>query len=428
MHQTDVTPVDEDEYYKAVQDREEGDEGFEPDEYYNYIHHPESHEEGLDENTNAGQLSPFSKADGPKFEPSDEPGALSPLSLAGEEETWEDLQENYSTFSGNVRNKDMFVDAIGNDKGWSVAKACEDVLSGKPLESVEQHMLETIRDYALAKSEEELAEAIQKYLEVPREQPNMNEQRKEVFDYVYKLAEMIEGEGLTQINEYGLTHALKLIKTIGVENDYHWRPIVTTLKETQAARNSRVALSLGKKLRESLEEPAAKYTYAPFGNFVTEDDDEEGSTQFFGSVSNKDALVAQVESQHGWAVAEQADDVISGAPMEELNPNALKAIFNVANSRGENELADAIAQYLGISFEPHTQSPYKTGGQLSDEDFVNMVDQKFGWSVSSQAKSVLAGEPLEDQNPNALRYIADYARTVGRDDVADMIEQHLGGM
>ena len=445
MHQTDVEPVGEDEYYLAVQELEDenSDEVLGEDDLIDFEESWHSHkaqreeyikdsiqsafmdsepEGDLQENQLGGQLSPFS---GPEGESPDavpeEPGTVSPLTLANKAE----LEEDYSKFQGTVRNKDMFVEAIGHEKGWSVAKAAEGVLEGKPLEMVEQHILETIRDYALAKSEEDLAQAIQKYLEAPQEQ-EMNEQRKEVFDYVFKLAEMVEEEGINQINEYNINYALKLIDGVGASKDYYWRPIITTLKEAKTAKDFRVASALGAKLRESMQQPVARFAYTPFGDFLNEDYvGDEPSTQFFGNVSNKDALIAQVHNKWGWSVAEQADDVISGAPMEELNSSALRHIFDIANQRGENELADAIAQYLGISFEPSRESPYKTGAQLSDKDFVNLVDQRFGWSVSQQAEDLLRGVDLEELNPNALTYIADYAATVGRDDIVDMLQAYV---
>lgn len=56
-----------------------------------------------------------------------------------------------------------------------------------------------------------------------------------------------------------------------------------------------------------------------------------------------------------------------------------------------------------------------------------------GWAVQEQLIAVAGGEPLSDQNGNALRMILDFlwdaehAEVEGADDLVSRIERHLAG-
>lgn len=149
------------------------------------------------------------------------------------------------------------------------------------------------------------------------------------------------------------------------------------------------------------------------------------------TVKNPEAFIAAVRSQYGWAVAEQAQAIIDGESLENQNSNALKYIFNVAEYRKEHDLAELIADYLEIDYSGGQTDDEAVdsalGGTLSDEDFLNLIHSKFGWAIHAQAKAVLDGEPLEEQNPNALEYISDFAEMQGREDIATLIDSFLTG-
>lgn len=148
------------------------------------------------------------------------------------------------------------------------------------------------------------------------------------------------------------------------------------------------------------------------------------------SVKNQSAFLAHVRSEGGWAVEEQARDILAGQSLEDQNPNALQIIFDVAERRGEHEMAATIAEYLGIEYEGESDEA-AVDRQMSsvpnDADFLRMIDSKLGWAIYQQAKAIMNGEPLEDQNPNALKYISDFALSVGREDVYDQIQSFFEG-
>ena len=144
-------------------------------------------------------------------------------------------------------------------------------------------------------------------------------------------------------------------------------------------------------------------------------------------VRNRETFLADIRSQFGWAVAEQATAILNGDGFENQNQNALKLIFDVAKQRREYDLAEDLADYLEIPFEvPDGDMEPDMSDHLSDEDFVNLVSSKFGWAVGQQAQAILAdNDTIQDQNPTALRYISDLADMHGRDDIAIMIDQFL---
>jgi hypothetical protein len=76
-------------------------------------------------------------------------------------------------------------------------------------------------------------------------------------------------------------------------------------------------------------------------------------TLFYGNIENytNDDFVALVENKHGWAVAEQAQDILNGEAYDKQNHNALALIRDFAYSKGECELAESIDIYLNYSEE-----------------------------------------------------------------------------
>lgn len=79
---------------------------------------------------------------------------------------------------------------------------------------------------------------------------------------------------------------------------------------------------------------------------INSDDDP---TYFYGSLrGNKEDFINAVAAKHGWSVEEQAESILDGGAFEEQNSNALRYIMEIAEKRGEEELATEIRDYLGI--------------------------------------------------------------------------------
>ena len=92
-------------------------------------------------------------------------------------------------------------------------------------------------------------------------------------------------------------------------------------------------------------------------------------------------------SDMGWAVMEQAEGLyLGGADEEDMNPNAVGMIRAWAD---RYDLDDDTAGDM-----------VERGKQFSD----------LGWAVNEQMEKVFNGEPLEEQNPNALELISEFVR------------------
>ena len=67
------------------------------------------------------------------------------------------------------------------------------------------------------------------------------------------------------------------------------------------------------------------------------------------------------------------------------------------------------------------------------DDLMELCRQfsNLGWAVQSQLRDVVAGDDLDEQNPNALKMCASFLREAaalgveGASDVADDIKRHL---
>jgi len=63
------------------------------------------------------------------------------------------------------------------------------------------------------------------------------------------------------------------------------------------------------------------------------------------------------------------------------------------------------------------------------EDFCSIVRDKEGWAVGEQAECIfLNDEPLEEQNPNALKAISDLAKYKGEPLIHKAIEDYLNNV
>ena len=63
------------------------------------------------------------------------------------------------------------------------------------------------------------------------------------------------------------------------------------------------------------------------------------------------------------------------------------------------------------------------------EDFCDIIRAREGWAVGEQAEAIfLKDEPLEKQNTNALRIIADLAKYKGEPLIHKAIEDYLNNV
>jgi len=70
--------------------------------------------------------------------------------------------------------------------------------------------------------------------------------------------------------------------------------------------------------------------------------------QFYGNLIkyDKDDFIAIIKSKFGWSVSEQLNDILNGQSYAEQNENALAYIYEVAQEKGEYELAESLQNYL----------------------------------------------------------------------------------
>lgn len=122
------------------------------------------------------------------------------------------ITENYIVFSGSVRNKEMFIEAVEKERGYSVAEAVKNILEQKPFQTVDKDILEVIKEYAKIKREDELAEAIDSYLVNPLAQEKTQAEMGNVLEQ--KIRVVSEGffNGMTGsvIKENGIYVTVKL--------------------------------------------------------------------------------------------------------------------------------------------------------------------------------------------------------------------------
>lgn len=59
--------------------------------------------------------------------------------------------------------------------------------------------------------------------------------------------------------------------------------------------------------------------------------------------------------------------------------------------------------------------------KYDNEDFVALINSRYGWAVAGQAESILDGGDPEDQNSNALQYIYEFAKRKGETELAEYL-------
>lgn len=66
--------------------------------------------------------------------------------------------------------------------------------------------------------------------------------------------------------------------------------------------------------------------------------------------------------------------------------------------------------------------------KYDDEDFCDILEARYGWSIAGQARGILNGEDLEEQNTNALRYIQEFASIKGENELANELKAYLDSL
>jgi len=67
--------------------------------------------------------------------------------------------------------------------------------------------------------------------------------------------------------------------------------------------------------------------------------------------------------------------------------------------------------------------------RLTKNEFIDIITGKYGWAVGAQAKSIIKDEEdLEDQNPNALAYMAEQANESKEYEIEKEIRTYLNSI
>lgn len=174
-----------------------------------------------------------------------------------------------------------------------------------------------------------------------------------------------------------------------------------------------------------------------FGCSLIKEDKDDTTIKSDLQNYEKEDFVSIAKAKLGWAIAEQLESILGEESLEDQNPNALERIVYFCDEKGEKDLADEIAAYLTdeMGMKLHRSQHIKHKGEdrsdhdwledYSQEDFVLVITAEYGTAVAEQAKAILDGEAMEDQNSNALRYIMKFARMKGEDTLADKIKEYL---
>lgn len=143
-------------------------------------------------------------------------------------------------FSGTVRNKLMFVEAITKEKGATYGKVATHILEGKPFNKIKKSLLEGVADYALAKKEEELSGSILRVINPVKETTNELPLAKNYVKVVVEgLFKDLTGEVLSQ---EGAFYTVKLNDVID-EQVFH-EDEVTVVKDTSDTEHQQVISAL----------------------------------------------------------------------------------------------------------------------------------------------------------------------------------------
>lgn len=153
------------------------------------------------------------------------------------------------------------------------------------------------------------------------------------------------------------------------------------------------------------------------GQKIVIDQSHEEDYHFNGELKmDPEDFVALINSKYGWAVAEQAKNVIDGEGLHEQNSNALRYIMQFAALRQENELVDAIKKYL--SFGKDSITKVKKDSVLDDDAMeiarnVAMMIQKYGNKgliAFSDCLGMALGEAMGPEGARSARFLGELLR------------------
>jgi hypothetical protein len=132
----------------------------------------------------------------------------------------------------------------------------------------------------------------------------------------------------------------------------------------------------------------------------------------------EDALNDDAEQDEDYDYEGEDDEEVVEASVKTAEPGAAPTPAPDAdNEQGEKAMLDQDYEPVG---------PFR--GNLvkyDQEDFVALVNSKYGRAVSGQAESLLDGGDPEDQNSNALRYIMEFAQRKGETELAEYLQNYL---
>lgn len=252
------------------------------------------------------------------------------------------LNEDFTTdgmdkFSGSVRNKFAFIEAIEKERGQSVAAATKLILDEKPLKLIDKNIIDIIAKYAALKRETELSDFLNQYLKtITPTQPIVEE-----------------------------TDSTKKLIQLGFQpsNENDWR----------------------------LEGPNAT------------------------KLGGMQGLI-----QNGFK------KVLSATGDQLLGPDGTKWVYKSV----DKPRAQVIVRLLeNNSKKLSLKNNLKEDKGVDNTEFLNLVNQKFGWNVRNIAKDLFDSNFDEDYMSGiktfSLELIKDLAETLNRNDISEKIGNFL---
>jgi hypothetical protein len=109
-------------------------------------------------------------------------------------------------------------------------------------------------------------------------------------------------------------------------------------------------------------------------------------------------------------------------------PSGLEKLNSPENPNFVGEIPAPVISSVETEEEKRPETVFR--GSLiryrdNEEDFVDICNSRYGWAISEQLKSVLEGEPFEDQNSNALHYIMEFAQRKKEPELVGAIKAYL---
>jgi hypothetical protein len=119
--------------------------------------------------------------------------------------------------------------------------------------------------------------------------------------------------------------------------------------------------------------------------------------------------------------------VTEPAPAEPTYTGAAGVPGGVGGIKPETPVTSAIKEAtpeIDEEVRPETHF-YGNLVKYDQDDLVDICNTKYGWAIAEQLKSILEGEAFEEQNPNALQYILEFALRKKETELAKSIQEYL---